>query len=329
MAKIVIGIGTSHSPALNSSAEDYAHHAERDFSRPHHLTKDGKICSYQELLADADPMLIDEITPEKIEGRVAKCTKNIEHLASNIAAAKLDALIIIGDDQKEQYHDENMPSVLVYTGTTIQNTPSSLPANAPAYWKKARAQFHEVSSAKDYPVAAELSRHLTSHLTENHFDVSHGSYLSKKRGEGHAFGFVHKRLMNETVVPILPVILNTYYSPNQPRPSRCIHLGQAISKAVDNWPKEMRIGILASGGLSHVTIDEELDRGILDALVRKDLGALRALPVNKLNSGSSEIRNWLVVAGAVERLELGWHDYQPCYRTPAGNGCGMAFAIWR
>ena len=67
----------------------------------------------------------------------------------------------------------------------------------------------------------------------------------------------------------------------------------------------MRIGILASGGLSHVTIDEELDRGILDALVRKDLGALRALPVNKLNSGSSEIRNWLVVAGAVERLELG------------------------
>jgi 3-O-methylgallate 3,4-dioxygenase len=328
MAKIVIGIGTSHSPALNSSAEDYAHHAEQDFSRPYHLTKDGKICSYQELLATAEPSFAEEITLEKIEERVAKCTEDIEHLASTIAAAELDALIVIGDDQKEQYHDENMPSVLIYTGTTIQNLPSSLPANAPAYWKTARVQFHEASSAKDYPVASTLGRHLTSHLTENHFDVSHGSYLSKKRGEGHAFGFVHKRLMKETVVPILHVILNTYYPPNQPRPSRCIQLGQAISDAIDDWPKEMRIGILASGGLSHVTIDEELDRGILDPMARKDHGALSALNVNKLNSGSSEIRNWLVVAGAVGRLQLGWYDYQPCYRTPAGNGCGMAFAIW-
>jgi hypothetical protein len=329
MAKIVIGIGTSHSPALNSSAEDYIHHAERDFSRPHHLTKDGQICSYPELLATADPALVEEITPAKIEERVTKCNENIEHLAATIAAAELDTLIIVGDDQKEQYHDENLPSILVYTGDTIQNAPSSLPASAPAYWKKARAQFHETSSAKDYPVASELGQHLTSHLTQNHFDVSHGSYLSRKRGEGHAFGFVHKRLMKEAIVPILPVILNTYYPPNQPRPSRCIQLGHAISEALDDWPNEMRIGILASGGLSHVTIDEELDRGILNAMARKDLEELSALPVNKLNSGSSEIRNWLVVAGAVGKLDLGWHDYQPCYRTPAGNGCGMAFAIWR
>jgi hypothetical protein len=329
MANIVIGIGTSHSPALNSSAEDYLHHAERDFSRPQHLTKDGQVCSYPELLATANPALAEEITQDKIEERVAKCNEDIEHLASTIAAAELDVLIIVGDDQKEQYLDENMPSVLIYTGDTIQNAPSSLPANAPAYWKKARAQFHEDSSAKNYPVASELGRHLTSYLTENHFDVSHGSYLAKKRGEGHAFGFVHKRLMKETAIPILPVILNTYYPPNQPRPSRCIQLGQAISAAVDHWPEDMRIGILASGGLSHVTIDEDLDRGILNAMTQKNLGALRALPVKKLNSGSSEIRNWLVVAGAVWKLDLNWHDYQPCYRTPAGNGCGMAFAVWR
>lgn len=154
-----------------------------------------------------------------------------------------------------------MPSVLVYAGDTIQNALSSLPDNAPTYWKKARAQSHEDSSAKDYPVATEL--------------------------------------------------------------------GRAITKAVEESPEDMRIGILASGGLSHVTIDEELDRDILKAMARKDLEELGALPINKLNSGSSEIRNWLVVAGAVEELDLGWHDYQPCYRTAAGNGCGMAFAIWR
>ena len=40
-----------------------------------------------------------------------------------MAAAKLDALIIIGDDQNEQYSDDNMPAILIYRGETIINNP--------------------------------------------------------------------------------------------------------------------------------------------------------------------------------------------------------------
>jgi 3-O-methylgallate 3,4-dioxygenase len=47
-----------------------------------------------------------------------------------------------------------------------------------------------------------------------------------------------------------------------------------------------------------------------------------------LNSGTSEIRNWIATAGAVEHLDMKLIDYVPCYRSPAGTGCAMGFAEW-
>jgi len=86
-----------------------------------------------------------------------------------------------------------------------------------------------------------------------------------------------------------------------------------------------KIGIFASGGLSHFTVDEELDRQLLKACSEGDGTALSGIPVRKLNSGSSEIRNWIVAAGAAAGLKTAWQEYVPLYRTPAGTGCGMAF----
>ncbi|HET7805242.1 MAG TPA: extradiol ring-cleavage dioxygenase, partial [Pseudolabrys sp.] len=147
-------------------------------------------------------------------------------------------------------------------------------------------------------------------------------------GEGHAFGFVHRRMMADGVIPIVPVALNTYFPPNQPRPRRCFQLGKAIRNAVRTTKGSERVGILASGGLSHFTVDEELDRAVLDACKRNDGGTLSAIPAGKLNSGSSEIRNWITVAGAAAHLKNTWQDYIPCYRSAAGTGCGMGFAVW-
>ncbi len=80
-------------------------------------------------------------------------------------------------------------------------------------------------------------------------------------------------------------------------------LGQAIRKAVQSAKGNERVGILASGGLSHFTVDEELDRGVLAACQKNDVEALASIPVEKLNSGSSEIRNWIAVAGAAGAFE--------------------------
>jgi len=328
MADLVLGIGSSHSPALNVSTKNYIYLAQRDKNLEHFQT-DGTACSYEELLKSRDGQFQKDISKASISSRIQNCHQSIEKLVSEIAGADLDALVIVGDDQKEQYHDENMPAILVYTGNTIQNHTLQLPDNAPEFWKTARSQFHEKNRNRDYPVASSLALHLADHLIEHHFDISHSDRLGKDRGEGHAFGFVHRRLMQQNIIPIVPIILNTYYPPNQPRPARCIQLGLAIRNGIQCFSEDLRIGIVASGGLSHFTIDEPFDRELLDAMQNKDTKFLSSIPINKLKSGNSEIRNWLTVFGAVDGLTMHWKDYQPCYRTPAGTGCGMAFSIWK
>jgi 3-O-methylgallate 3,4-dioxygenase len=329
MADIVLGVGSSHSPLLNSPAEDYPKHAEIDASGRKLIDKSGRQRTYGELLEMADPAIKDQIRPHVLEERAARCTANIERLEKEIAGARLDALIVIGDDQHEQFFDENMPALLIYGGETIVNNPLSMPEEAPQWWRRARSQYHVSDEPREYPVAAGLANHLVRSLVEGDFDVSYSKRLARPHGEGHAFGFVHQRLMrDETIVPIVPVALNTYFPPNQPHPRRCYDLGRAIAQAVRAYDGAGRVGILGSGGLSHFTVDEELDRMLLDAFRAKDAQILRTISPERLNSGTSEVRNWITVAGACEHLETRWQDYVPCYRSAAGTGCGMGFAVW-
>jgi len=328
MARIVAAFGTSHSPALNSPAADFAGHARRDEQYQHHLDLQGRRSSYRELERAAPAAMRDEIAAERIAARVAACARHLDRLAASVAAARLDALIVVGDDQREQYLDDNLPAFLVYCGKTIANAVLDLPAGAPEYWRRARSIYHEPERPRDYPVAAELARFLIEDLVRQEFDVAIGASLPRPRGEGHAFGFVHRRLMAAAVIPIVPLVVNTYYAPNQPTPRRCLALGAAVRKAVDSWDTDARVGILASGGLSHFTIDETLDRGVLAACRAGDGEALASIPAARLNSGNSEIRNWIVAAGAAAPLATTWQEYEPLYRTPAGTGCGMAFAAW-
>jgi Catalytic LigB subunit of aromatic ring-opening dioxygenase len=330
MADIVLAIGTSHSPLLNSPAEDYPKHAAIDASGRKLLDKNGKPCSYGELLEKADPAIKQQIEPKVLEQRSARCNENIARLSRELVDAKLDALIVIGDDQHEQFFDDNLPAILIYWGETIENSPLHMDDDAPQFWRKARSQYHEAAQSRAYPVDAKLALHLIEQLIDRGFDVSQSKRLAKEHGEGHAFGFVHRRMMTDAhIIPIVPVALNTYFPPNQPRPRRCYELGEAIRAAVTSAKGSERVGILASGGLSHFTVDEELDRGVLEACKRNDGVALSAIPASRLNSGSSEIRNWIAVAGAAAHLKTAWQEYIPCYRSAAGTGCGMGFAVWK
>jgi 3-O-methylgallate 3,4-dioxygenase len=161
------------------------------------------------------------------------------------------------------------------------------------------------------------------------FDLAASKCLRAGEGEGHAVAYVHRHVMDAAnPVPVVPVFINTYFPPSQPRPRRCYHLGQAVRQAIESFPGAARVGVLASGGLSHFLVDEDFDRAILKACADKDAAFLQSLPRNKLMGGSSEILNWVAVAGAVEHLDMNWFDYVPGYRTPAGTGTGMSFATW-
>jgi len=313
MAKIVLGVATSHTPMLNAPAKDWPSFIDRDGVREF-LDKEGDPATYEELLTRADPRAAPELTPERFAVRHDEAMAAVDRLKQSVRRAELDALIIIGDDQKELFHEDHLPSILVYYGDTIRNVPLSPSFKGPEWSRLATARYYEEKELRDYPVDAPLALHLIGELVDREFDVASSNGLAPGHGEGHAHAFVRKRLMEDPDLPVVPVFLNTYYPPNQPTPR--------------SWPGDARVGIVGSGGLSHFVVDEELDRGVIDALARKDGEALQSLPRKKLNSGSSEIRMWISIGGAVEHLDMAWSHYVPGYRTPAGSGTGLGFAYW-
>lgn len=326
MARIVLGMASSHTPMLNAPPTDWPRFIERDSRRTDLLDVEGRLTTYEAQLAHAPPGIASEISAQRMQARHDAVEGAVARLGDFLGAARLDALIVVGDDQDELYHHDNMPGILVYYGESIRNVPLPPPPEPNWGWR-ASARWFEEKVPRNYPVDAALARHLIDELIDREFDVASSDAVPEGEGEGHAIGFVHKRIMQQ-VVPIVPVCINTYYPPNQPTPRRCYRLGQAIRAAVESYPGEARIGIIGSGGLSHFVVDEALDRGFLDLLRNKDAAAIEALPRDKLNSGSSEIRNWICVAGAVEHLSLEYSLYEPGYRTPAGTGTGLGFAYW-
>ena len=61
-------------------------------------------------------------------------------------------------------------------------------------------------------------RHLIAALQQEGFDPSVMRSLREGQREGHAYSFVHRFYLPDGV-PIVPVFLNAYYEPNQPRPA--------------------------------------------------------------------------------------------------------------
>ena len=131
------------------------------------------------------------------------------------------------------------------------------------------------------------------------------------------------------MAPLVPVIINTLYPPNQPTARRCYELGRAVRAAIESFPGDERVAVVGSGGLSHFLIDEEIDQQFLRALREKDPQTICTLPSTRLQSGTGEIRSWIAAAAAAQDLELTFLEYQACYRSPAGSGMGMGFAVWK
>lgn len=309
MARLVAAFGSSHSPMLASRVEDWQTvFLARDQARQF-VDFDGNACDYDTLLARAPADALERIATPQLERRHGEMTAAMARLRDDVATARLDALIVVGDDQEELFHHDNMPAIGIYYGETIRG----------------RLPYQKEIVEADYPCDAALARHLIATLQQGGFDLSVMRSLTEGRREGHAFSFIHRFYLPDGV-PIVPVFLNAYYPPNQPSPARCVALGEALRRAIEAFPSDARIGVIASGGLSHFVVDEAFDHALIEALRRKDAAFFRNAPLTKLMSGSSEMRNWICLAGALGPLEMQWVSYVPGYRTPALSGTGLCFA---
>jgi hypothetical protein len=332
MAEIVLGIGTSHTPQMSSTVKMWDDHAARDRGNPQLLASDGEYWRYEDLLEVADPTLESELTDEVWNRKYERAQECVEILAKMLEEAKPDVVVVVGDDQEELFDDDGTPSIGLFLGEEVWDRPlvgvrkerlEKYPGLMAAQWAAHGPQ------PTPHQIEMSLSRHLALSLTDSEFDLTLMSQQPEDKTLGHAFTFPRYRLHLPQTTPIVPILLNTYFQPNVPSASRCYDLGVAIRKGIESWEEDKRVVVIASGGLSHFVVLPEWDMMVLDAMKNHDRATLAAIPRKMLRSGTSETLNWITVAGVFERSSMEIIDYLPGFRTPAGTGTGMAFAVWR
>jgi hypothetical protein len=259
-----------------------------------------------------------ELERETAEVKWAKwngCMEAIAKLRQKLEAFDPDVLIVVGDDQHENLIDDNMPPFSIYMGEEVEASSSLRYLNQPKSENRTR-----------YRVDAKLAEALTVGLMDEGFDPAYSKRSRYEGGLGHAFARVLKFLMPEPTRRIVPVMVNTYYPP-APSARRCVKFGTALASLVRRFPSDDRVVVIGSGGLSHTKIDEQLDQRFIQALQQNNLAYMSTMPASVLVEGTSEIRNWIVTAGAANRSGT-LLDYFPLYRTRTGVGCAMGFAYW-
>jgi hypothetical protein len=242
-------------------------------------------------------------------------------------AFKPDFIVIWGDDQHENFHDDVIPGFCVLAYDAIDVQPWSK-HDRPNAWGEGRdATFHIGGHRQG-------AKYLASRLIENDFDVAY-AYRPLHVPLGHAF--VNSVLFLDWDrrgfdFPIVPFSVNCYgrriiashgymeslanpiadaeLDPPSPSPARCFDLGGACARALAESP--WRVALVASASWSHAFLtrkhsylypDTPADRALFEALRSCDYDAWRNTSLAQVeDSGQHEMLNWFCLVGAMAAL---------------------------
>ena len=271
------------------------------------------------------PPEVAKETPEVLQDYVRRVKKGFSVLADELARARPDVVVIVGDDQTEVFSNAFVPALAVFIGEAVTGTTSI------TFIGEKREDNHITLAC--HP---ELAHALVEGLIERGFDPAYMEELKPMGrptgGLGHAFTRIGKVMgLQERGLPVIPVFVNAY-EPPLPSAARCYALGSALREIFDARPE--RVAIYGSGGLSHCPlgpragwVDEPLDRWVLDRIARGEGAQLQNLFTfnsDTLRSGTGEIRSWIVAAGAFDGAKATVVDYIPARHAVTGLG----FAYW-
>jgi aromatic ring-opening dioxygenase catalytic subunit (LigB family) len=319
MALLVGGVAASHSPQLAIPAEGWTRHGDLEEPRLRELDLEPTTRHSDELQEELDPSMI--------AARYEACQRALEETGDALRAMRPDVLVVVGDDQKELFLEDIMPAVSIFWGAELFDRPPGMEVYPPSM--EAAYPYYHSEEEESYQTDAGLGLHLVKELVASDFDIAQSSVQPEGRSLGHAFTFIYRRLLDGSPrLPLVPIFLNTYYPPNQPTPRRCIALGRALADAISSMPGDLRVALVASGGLSHPIIDEKLDHRVMTGLEHHQWDDLASIPMDVFKEGTSELLNWILVGAALEKHPARTVDYIPAYRSIAGSGCGMGFMTW-
>jgi 3-O-methylgallate 3,4-dioxygenase len=182
MARIVLGIGTSHTPLLALPSEKWEAYAQGDRGLTDLVyPPDGRVMSFAEGASYVSPEIRDK--PRDLatfQQQSQACRRALATLADTVQSVQPDITIVISDDQDEWFYDSNMPRFAVYWGETVPLIPRKVPASGgrrdPEIARIVADGYGDV--ALDVPVPSAFGRFVIDYLLEHDFDVAHLTYAA-------------------------------------------------------------------------------------------------------------------------------------------------------
>ncbi|RIV40021.1 DODA-type extradiol aromatic ring-opening family dioxygenase [Micromonospora radicis] len=243
-------------------------------------------------------------------------------LGRRIRASRLDLLIVICNDHGSNFPLDDHPDLAFVLSETHVG---------PAEWFTNWLNVHTQYSLTGAPEAGRLL-----------FDALRADDVDLRELAGEVLFddnlTIPTKMMGlaELGVPVLPLMHNTMIPP-VPRERFCYDWGRRLRTAVETvLPAGMRVGILATGGMSHepggaryMLIDEEFDRRFLALVAAGDPERLLTEATYEAMEaagagGTAELQSWLIAAGAAGGGPAETLFYSPILEFR----CGIGLVDW-
>jgi len=189
----------------------------------------------------------------------------------------------------------------------------------------------EGGGARDLPAVPgnpELAQHIAVSLMTDEFDMSFFQDKPLDHGFFSPMSVLLEREEGRWPTTIVPLQVGVLQFPI-PTAARCYRLGHALRRAVESYPPDIKVAIVATGGLSHQVHGEragfnnpEWDRAFLEA-ISDDPGPLAEITHAEYarlgGLEGAEIIMWLVMRGALSESVKKVHS---SYYLPSMTGIG-------
>lgn len=176
---------------------------------------------------------------------------------------------------------------------------------------------------------AEFASHIAQSLIQQDFDMTIVNRLAVDHGLTVPLSLLFGQ-PDAWPCPVIPIPVNVVQYP-LPSGERCLALGKAIRKAVEQFDEPLNVQVWGTGGMSHQLqgrraglINREFDNAFLDRLIA-DPESLSTTPhveyIREAGSEGVELVMWLIARGAMADLAGGpapttRHRF---YHVPASN----------
>jgi protocatechuate 4,5-dioxygenase beta chain len=179
------------------------------------------------------------------------------------------------------------------------------------------------------PGNLEFSQHLCRSLVYDEFDITVCQEMRVEHGFLVPMHLCFEHTADSWPVASVPIAVNVLQHP-LPTARRCYRLGQAIRRAVESYPRDLRVAIIGTGGMSHQLTGENFgqmhrdnDLDFLDRIERDPESLTEPTHqtmMERFGVEGIELIMWLVMRGA---LSDGARRIHRNYYAPMTTGMGL------